>query len=79
MEETNITLFPPSGAGTANMEDPRGRVLQQLIPGIEYPKVREYRFEKEYVAFVTRTGDAIVSNLPYIIKTVQVQPDGHEA
>lgn len=71
--ETNVIVFPPMGAGTT----PSG----MIIPTLTYPKVThvEWIAETGWLQFRTRTGDLIMTSLPYIIQEVVPAPSVHDA
>jgi hypothetical protein len=75
MEEITVTVWPPAGAGMQTVVDRlTGNTVQQFLPGIEYKNVKYLSHEPGWVSFTTRTGDKIVSTLPYTIQQVTV-PD----
>jgi hypothetical protein len=79
MEEINVSLFPPAGAGIITTQDLQGNTRQQLAMAVDYLKVRDLVLDGNFIAFTTRAGDRIKSTLPYCVKVMQVQPEGHEA
>jgi hypothetical protein len=70
--EITVQLFPAAGGGVQVANTPQGPIPVP-IPFMSYERVREIvNWDQNGIRFVTRAGDEIMSNIPYLVKWTNV-------